>query len=131
MGAAWVRAAYGAVFAIGVGVMLAVIYWKTTSYMSQQMDHIVSVEMATYASAEPDDLPLLLRQVLLQGAGGVFALVGAIYIDTSTSAQQLIQQGTQEELMRQPGMYQQLYEAQVGSMRPKHSLAMAPSLQVA
>lgn len=56
--------AYGAVFAVGVGVMLAVIYWKTASYMSQQMDHIVTVEMATYASAEPEDLPGLLREDL-------------------------------------------------------------------
>jgi ATP-binding cassette subfamily B protein/subfamily B ATP-binding cassette protein MsbA len=42
---------------------------------------------------------------------------------------QLVEQGTQEELLQMRGLYKQLYDAQIGSMRHKAPLVTTPSLQ--
>ena len=42
---------------------------------------------------------------------------------------ELVEQGTQEELLQLGGLYKQLYDAQVAAMRHKGPPATAPSLQ--
>jgi signal transduction histidine kinase len=51
---------YGAMFTVGVVIMLSLIYWKTAHYFAKQTDHILLVESAAYSSAPLNQLSSLI-----------------------------------------------------------------------
>ncbi len=67
---------YGVAFAVGVLLLLGLVYWRTASALTQRVDAIVAAEAAMLARVDAADLPTSVRRQNASAAGrlSVYAL---------------------------------------------------------
>ena len=59
---------YGALFAAGVIALLALIHWRTSTFMSGQLDQLLKEEIQSFQGETPERLPNRIREELAHNA---------------------------------------------------------------
>lgn len=59
---------YGAIFAVGIMLLVGLIYWQTAGYMGRQMDQVIRVEAGALVSVAPETLPGRIRDEIQRDA---------------------------------------------------------------
>ena len=66
--------AYGAAFAVGVVLLLGLVYWRTASALTERVDAIVRAEATTLSASDPAALPGRIRQQSARGSLNAYGL---------------------------------------------------------
>ncbi|MGC1303301.1 MAG: HAMP domain-containing sensor histidine kinase [Caulobacteraceae bacterium] len=69
--------AFGAAFALGIVLLLGLVYIQTAGYLTRRVDHILAAEIGALSRSRPEALPQLLRQASARDPLNAYGLFSA------------------------------------------------------
>jgi signal transduction histidine kinase len=63
---------YGAIFAVGVFLLVGLIYWQTAGYMGRQMDQVIRVEAGALTGVSAEAMPGRIREEIERDARHIY-----------------------------------------------------------